>query len=108
MLQFGGAAGTLASLGDKGLAVAAALAKELDLALPATPWHGQRDRLVECGAVLGLIVGTTGKIARDLTLLMQTDVGEVFEPAAAGRGGSSTMPHKRNPVAAASVLGSRP
>ncbi|HUA51648.1 MAG TPA: 3-carboxy-cis,cis-muconate cycloisomerase [Candidatus Sulfotelmatobacter sp.] len=104
VLQFGGAAGTLASLGTHGLAVAEALAHRLDLALPAMPWHTARDRFVELGAMLGLIVGTLGKIARDLSLLMQTDVGEAFEPAGAGRGGSSTMPHKRNPVAAAAVL----
>ncbi len=104
VLQFGGAAGTLASLGTRGLDVAAALARELDLALPALPWHGARDRLVELGAIFGLITGTMGKIARDWSLLMQTEVGEAFEPAGAGRGGSSTMPHKRNPVAAASVL----
>jgi len=103
-LQFGGAAGTLAALGDRGLDVATALAADLDLTLPATPWHAQRDRLVEFGAWLGLLTGTLGKIARDISLLMQTDVGEVFEPAGAGRGGSSTMPHKRNPVTAASVL----
>lgn len=104
VLQFGGATGTLASLGDRGLDVAAALARELDLTLPAVPWHGARDRLVEVGTTLGLITGTMGKIARDVSLLMQTEVGEVFEPASAGRGGSSTMPHKRNPVACASVL----
>jgi len=104
VVQFGGASGTLASLGDRGLAVAEALAHALALGLPALPWHGQRDRLVELGALLGLIIGSTGKLARDLSLLMQTEVGEAFEPAAAGRGGSSTMPHKRNPVAAASVL----
>jgi 3-carboxy-cis,cis-muconate cycloisomerase len=104
VLQFGGAAGTLASLGDRGLAVAEALARRLDLALPALPWHTARDRFAELGALFGLIVGTVGKIARDVSLLMQTDVGEAFEPAGAGRGGSSTMPHKRNPVAAAAVL----
>ncbi len=103
-LQFGGAAGTLAALGPQGLDVAAALADELKLALPALPWHGQRDRLAEAATVFGLTVGTLGKIARDLTLLMQTDVGEAREPFGEGRGGSSTMPHKRNPVAAASVL----
>ncbi len=103
-LQFGGAAGTLAALGERGLAAAEALAKELDLALPALPWHANRDRIVEVAAVLGLIVGTLGKMARDVSLLMQTDVGEAFEPAAEGRGGSSTMPHKRNPVTAAIVL----
>ncbi|MEJ0069592.1 MAG: 3-carboxy-cis,cis-muconate cycloisomerase [Pseudomonadota bacterium] len=104
VLQFGGASGSLASLGARGLDVAASLARELDLALPDLPWHGARDRPVELGALLGLIAGTLGKIARDVSLLMQTEVGEAFEPAAAGRGGSSTMPHKRNPVAAAAVL----
>ncbi|HUN51657.1 MAG TPA: 3-carboxy-cis,cis-muconate cycloisomerase [Candidatus Sulfotelmatobacter sp.] len=104
VLQFGGAAGTLAALGDQGLAVATALAAELDLALPALPWHSERDRLAEFAGLLGALTGTLGKMARDLSLLMQTDVGEVFEPAAEGRGGSSTMPHKRNPVASAAVL----
>ncbi|WP_341702168.1 3-carboxy-cis,cis-muconate cycloisomerase [Ferrovibrio sp.] len=104
VLQFGGAAGTLAALGDRGLDVAAALAGDLKLGLPDMPWHAARDRVGECATMLGLLVGSLGKIARDVSLLMQTDVGEAFEPAGAGRGGSSTMPHKRNPVAAASVL----
>src|SRR5882724_10359449 len=104
VLQFGGAAGTLAALGDRGLDVAAALAKELDLVLPALPWHGHRDRLVDLAAALGLLVGTLGKMARDLSLLMQTEVAEAFEPAGQGRGGSSTMPHKRNPIACAVAL----
>lgn len=104
VVQFGGAAGTLAALGDKGLVVAEALAADLKLALPATPWHGTRDRVVEFGTALALLTGTLGKMARDIALLMQTDVAEAFEPAGEGRGGSSTMPHKRNPVAAAAVL----
>jgi len=104
ILQFGGATGTLASLGDRGLAVASALARELDLALPEIPWHTQRDGIAEVATTFGLIVGTLGKIARDISLLMQTEVGEAFEPAAPGRGGSSTMPHKRNPVSSAVVL----
>lgn len=104
-LQFGGAAGTLAALGDNGLAVAEALARELELPLPEAPWHTHRDRIAEAASVLAILSGTCGKIARDVSLMMQTDVGEAFEPAGAGRGGSSTMPHKRNPVAAASVLG---
>jgi 3-carboxy-cis,cis-muconate cycloisomerase len=103
-LQFGGAAGTLASLGAQGLAVAEALAEELSLALPDSPWHSRRERLVDLGAALALLTGTLGKLARDLSLLMQTDVGEAFEPAGAGKGGSSTMPHKRNPVGAAVAL----
>jgi 3-carboxy-cis,cis-muconate cycloisomerase len=103
-LQFGGAAGTLASLGDRGLEVAQVLAQDLDLALPALPWHAARDRLVDVGCALGVLTGGLGKMARDLSLLMQTDVGEAFEPAAAGKGGSSTMPHKRNPVGCAVAL----
>src|SRR3954470_10398786 len=102
--QLGGAAGTLASLGGRGLEVADALAGELGLAAPALPWHGARDRVAELAAWLGLLVGTLGKVARDWSLMMQTEVGEVLEPAGEGRGGSSTMPHKRNPVAAAAVL----
>ena len=97
-LQFGGASGTLAALGDQAMPVAQALAHELGLSLPDQPWHTQRDRLVEFAAVLGLIAGSLGKVGRDLSLLMQTEAGEVFEPAAPGKGGSSTMPHKRNPV----------
>ncbi len=104
-LQFGGAAGTLAALGDKGLLVAEQLAKELDLPLPDAPWHTHRDRIAEAAAVFAILTGTCGKIARDVSLMMQTDVGEAFEPSGAGRGGSSTMPHKRNPVASASALG---
>ncbi|WP_024507099.1 3-carboxy-cis,cis-muconate cycloisomerase [Bradyrhizobium sp. ARR65] len=103
-LQFGGAAGTLAALGDKGLAVADQLAIELKLPLPEAPWHTHRDRIAEAASVLAILSGTCGKIARDISLLMQTDVAEAFEPSGEGRGGSSTMPHKRNPVAAASAL----
>ncbi|NYZ12618.1 3-carboxy-cis,cis-muconate cycloisomerase [Azospirillum sp. RWY-5-1] len=103
-LQFGGAAGTLAALGDRGMAVAEALADELDLPLPALPWHATRDRVLELATALGLLAGTLGTIGRDLSLLMQVEVAEAFEPAAPGRGGSSTMPHKRNPVAAAVML----
>src|ERR1700675_4761077 len=103
-LQFGGAAGTLAALGDNGLAVAERLARELDLPLPDAPWHTHRDRIAEAASVFAILSGTCGKIARDLQLLMQTDVAEAFEPSGEGRGGSSTMPHKRNPVAAATSL----
>ncbi len=84
--------------------VAAALADELKLTLPDVPWHAQRDRAAEVATVLGLIVGSLGKIARDISLMMQTEVAEAFEPTTVGRGGSSTMPHKRNPVGAAVVL----
>jgi 3-carboxy-cis,cis-muconate cycloisomerase len=104
VLQFGGAAGTLAALGDHGWRVAERLAQELDLPLPEAPWHTHRDRFAEAASVLAIIAGTCGKIARDVSLMMQTDVGEAFEPAGEGRGGSSTMPHKRNPVAAANAL----
>jgi 3-carboxy-cis,cis-muconate cycloisomerase len=104
-LQFGGAAGTLAALGDKGLLVAEKLAQELKLPLPDAPWHTHRDRIAEAASVLAILAGTCGKIARDVQLMMQTDVAEAFEPSGEGRGGSSTMPHKRNPVAAASALG---
>jgi 3-carboxy-cis,cis-muconate cycloisomerase len=105
VLQFGGASGTLAALGDQALPIAQALAKELQLGLPDQPWHTQRDRLVEFGSVLGLIAGSLGKLGRDVSLLMQTEAGEVFEPSAPGKGGSSTMPHKRNPVGAAVLIG---
>src|SRR5262245_51395247 len=104
VLQFGGASGTLAALGADGMRVATALAEELKLGLPDVPWHAQRDRIAEVATALGLLVGTLGKVARDVSLLMQTEVGEAFEPAAAGKGGSSTMPHKRNPVACAAIL----
>ena len=104
VLQFGGAAGTLAALGDTGLAVAERLAAELGLGVPDAPWHSHRDRLAEVAAALAILAGTCGKIARDVTLLMQTDVAEAFEPAGTGRGGSSTMPQKRNPVGAVAAL----
>jgi 3-carboxy-cis,cis-muconate cycloisomerase len=104
VVQFGGAVGTLAALGEKGLQVAEALATELHLGLPAMPWHTQRDRMAEVATTLGLCTGTLGKIARDISLHMQTEIAEIFEPAGEGRGGSSTMPHKRNPVSAAVVL----
>lgn len=104
VLQFGGAAGTLAALGAQALPVADALAQELGLALAEQPWHTHRDRIVEFGAWLGLVAGTLGKFGRDISLLMQTEAGEVFEPSAPGKGGSSTMPHKRNPVGAAALI----
>jgi 3-carboxy-cis,cis-muconate cycloisomerase len=76
----------------------------LRLSVPDLPWHSHRDRFGEVAAAFGLLTGTLGKIARDISLLMQTEVAEVFEPAAEGRGGSSTLPHKRNPVTSAVVL----
>ncbi len=105
VLQFGGASGTLAALGEQAMPIAEALAEELQLTLPEQPWHTQRDRVVEFGAVLGLIAGSLGKFGRDISLLMQTEAAEVFEPSAPGKGGSSTMPHKRNPVGAAVLIG---
>ena len=104
VLQFGGAVGTLAALREKGLQLAEALAAELHLGLPTMPWHTQRDRVAEAATTLGLCTGTLGKIARDISLHMQTEIAEVFEPVGEGRGGSSTMPRKRNPVSAAVVL----
>jgi 3-carboxy-cis,cis-muconate cycloisomerase len=103
-LQFGGAAGTLAALGEHGFAVSERLSALLNLPLPDAPWHTHRDRLAEIAACFGILTGTCGKIARDVMLMMQTEVGEAFEPAAPGRGGSSTLPHKRNPVGAAAAL----
>lgn len=104
VLQFGGAVGTLAALQDRGLEVAEALGAELALPVPDLPWHAHRDRLAEMASWMGSLTGTLGKIARDIALHMQSEVGELAEPEEEGRGGSSTMPHKRNPVAAASVL----
>jgi 3-carboxy-cis,cis-muconate cycloisomerase len=101
VLQFGGASGTLAALGDRGPAVAERLAAALGLANPDLPWHAHRDRLVHLGCALGVACGVLGKIARDIALLAQTEVGEVRD----GRGGgSSTMPHKQNPVGASVAL----
>lgn len=104
VLQFGGAAGSLSAHGDDGIAIGRAVAAELDLEFPELPWHAHRDRLVDLGAALGIFIGTLGKIARDVSLLMQTEVSEVAEPTPAGRGGSSTMPQKRNPVASTVAL----
>jgi 3-carboxy-cis,cis-muconate cycloisomerase len=102
-VQLGGAAGTLASLGDAGPAVLGALAQALGLAEPVLPWHTDRTRVAEVATALGLVSGAGAKIAWDVALMMQTEVGEVQEPGAPGRGGSSTLPHKHNPVGAAAV-----
>src|SRR5664280_2626107 len=96
--EFGGAAGTLSSLGKDGLKVQAELMKELKLGQPDISWHTVRDRIAEVGCFLGLVTGTCGKIAFDVKLLMQTEVEEVYEPFHEGRGSSSTMPQKRNPI----------
>jgi 3-carboxy-cis,cis-muconate cycloisomerase len=103
-VELGGAAGTLASLGDGGLRVLSLLAAELDLGEPVVPWHTRRLRIGEVGAALALAAGTLEKIALDVKLLAQTEVGEVAESGAGGRGGSSTLPHKRNPVGAALAI----
>ena len=96
--EFGGAAGTLSSLGKDGLKVQTELMKELKLGQPDISWHTVRDRIAEVGCFLGLVTGTCGKIAFDMKLLMQTEVEEVYEPFHQGRGSSSTMPQKRNPI----------
>ena len=103
-LQFGGAAGTLAALAGHGSAIAKALSEELHLTLPVVSWHTHRDRTAEAATFLGLLAGTLGKMARDISMHSQTEVGELFEPAGEGRGTSSTLPHKRNPVTCAVVL----
>jgi 3-carboxy-cis,cis-muconate cycloisomerase len=123
-VQFGGAAGTLASLGEAGQRVTALLAEELGLAVPVLPWHTDRLRIIDLGTALARVAAVLGKVARDVTLLAQSEVGEVSEgggPAEARadqrgadqqapavsprRGGSSAMPHKRNPVASIAILG---
>jgi 3-carboxy-cis,cis-muconate cycloisomerase len=104
VLQFGGAGGTLSAYGDKGGAVAAALAAELKLERPPIPWHSARDGFARLGSEAAILCGAAGKIARDVSLLMQPEVGEVAEPIGKGRGGSSAMPHKRNPVASLAAL----
>ena len=103
-VQFGGAVGTLASLGARGLDVAAELADQLGLPAPDLPWHTVRLRPARIAAALGATLGVTGKIGRDVVLLAQTEVAEVSEGGGAGRGGSSTMPHKRNPVGAIGLV----
>jgi 3-carboxy-cis,cis-muconate cycloisomerase len=103
-VQFGGAVGTLASLGRQGRAVTEGLAQELGLAVPDAPWHVNRERVVEVACVLGLICGNLAKLATDVMLLMQSEIGEAFEPHQSGRGGSSTMPQKRNPIACEYII----
>ncbi len=102
-IEFGGAAGTLAALGDAGTTVAALLAEELGLAEPVLPWHTDRARIAEIGGALAIASGVLAKIALDVLLLAQTEVAEVREASGQGRGGSSTLPHKRNPVGAVLV-----
>jgi 3-carboxy-cis,cis-muconate cycloisomerase len=102
LLQFGGASGTLAALGSDGVTVAELLARELDLPLPDAPWHAHRERLASLVACCGVYAGAIAKAARDVTLLMQGEIAEALEPG----GGSSTMPHKRNPAGCAVALAS--
>jgi len=104
VLQFGGASATLAALGDKGIEVGSAIAQDLRLADPDAPWHAHRDRLAALVVSCGVLTGCLGKMARDLALLMQGEVAEAAEPVGDGRGGSSTMPQKRNPIGSAVAL----
>jgi 3-carboxy-cis,cis-muconate cycloisomerase len=104
VVQFAGAAGTLASLADKGFAVQKALADELKLGVPATTWHVARDGFAEAVNLLALVTGSLGKIAMDIMIMASTEFGEVYEPFVKGRGASSTMPQKRNPISSELML----
>jgi 3-carboxy-cis,cis-muconate cycloisomerase len=106
VVQFGGAVGTLAALGEAGLPVTELLAEELGLAVPDLPWHTERDRIADVVTALGVVAGAMAKIASDVVLLAQTEVGELAEATAPGKGGSSAMPHKRNPVDATFAIAS--
>lgn len=103
-MQLGGAVGTLAVMGEKGLAVAQRMADDLGLTVADAAWHTQRDEWVRLGLEVAVLVGSLGKIATDLSLLAQGEIGELAEPSGNGRGGSSAMPHKRNPVSAMTAL----
>jgi len=104
IVQFGGASGTLASLGDQGFVIGQALAHELGLVYPDAPWHTHRDRLAAMLCACAVLTGSLGKMARDISLLMQSEIGEVSESQEHGRGGSSTMPHKHNPIGCSLTL----
>lgn len=104
VVEFAGAAGTLASLGDKGLEVQRALAAELGLGVPATTWHVARDGFAEAVNLLALVTGSLGKIALDIMIMASTEFAEVYEPFVKGRGASSTMPQKRNPISSELML----
>ncbi|HVA05241.1 MAG TPA: 3-carboxy-cis,cis-muconate cycloisomerase [Acidimicrobiales bacterium] len=104
-LQFGGAAGTLASLGEEGPAVLSAMAENLSLVEPVLPWHTHRQQVAEVAGALAVVAGTVNKITYDIALLMQAEVAEVSERGGNGRGGSSTLPQKHNPVSASIVGG---
>jgi 3-carboxy-cis,cis-muconate cycloisomerase len=105
VVQFGGASGSLSALGGKAEAAMRVLAQELELPLPPAPWFTQRVRVAALAQDIALVCGALGKAARDISLMMQIEVGEAAEPSGPGRGGSSTMPHKRNPVGAALTQG---
>ncbi|PXW16373.1 class-II fumarase/aspartase family protein [Paraburkholderia caballeronis] len=104
VVEFAGAAGTLASIGDKGFAVQQALADELGLGVPATTWHVARDGFAEAVNLLALVTGSLGKIALDIMIMASTEFAEVYEPFVKGRGASSTMPQKRNPISSELML----
>lgn len=104
VLQFGGASGTLAALGHRGIEVGESVARQLELTFPDAPWHTHRDRLAAVVCACGILTGSLGKMASDVTLLMQSEVAELVEPGGFDRGGSSTMPQKRNPIASAITL----
>jgi 3-carboxy-cis,cis-muconate cycloisomerase len=106
VVQFGGASGTLASLGEHGIFIGQEIAQELGLGFPDAPWHTHRDRLAALVCSCGILTGSLGKIARDISLMMQAEVAEASEPGGEGRGGSSTMPHKRNPTGCSIALAS--
>src|SRR5690348_7367962 len=104
ILQFGGAAGTRVGLDGKGAAIAAHMAKKLGLASPLLPWHARRGHIAGLASVLAIVTGASAKIARDISLLAQNEIGEAFEPRVKGRGGSSAMAHKRNPTGCQIIL----
>ena len=104
VLQLGGAVGTLSAMNEKGLDVSEAISEELGLALPEKPWHTQRDRFAIIATTLGILSGNVGKVAKDISLLSQTEIAEVMEAWKKGKGGSSAMPHKKNPVGCISIL----
>lgn len=104
LLQFGGASGTLSAFGDKGEVIAESLAQQLGLPKAPVTWHSARDAFARLGSNVAILAGAAGKVASDVSLMMQPEVGEASEPAGAGRGGSSAMPHKRNPVGCVAAL----
>lgn len=104
VLQLGGAVGTLSAMQEKAIEISETVSDDLGLALPPKPWHTQRDRIALIAMTFGILAGNIGKIARDISLLMQTEIAEVSEAAEKGKGGSSTMPHKKNPVGCISIL----